>query len=62
MKKLESFLYIMLIASLCIISCMEKKDNNTKVLNDECCCPHTTILLQPFDNFSQTSAQILKKS
>jgi len=40
---------------------------NNKIIHDEtdgvdsmCCCPHTVICLQPFDDFTQKEAQTLK--
>ena len=56
MMKKVCWLFIM---GLFLIGCSNQENN--KIEDVDCLCPHATVYLQPYDNFTQKEANQLKK-
>lgn len=56
MMKKVCWLFIM---SLLLLSCSNQENN--KIEDVDCLCPHATVYLQPYDNFTQKEANQLKR-
>ena len=53
-------LSIILIAAVCVVAYHLQGFDNNKIIEAADCCPHATIYLQPYDNFTQKEAGKLK--
>lgn len=62
MKKLLLIisLSIILIATVCVVAYHLQGFDNNKIIETGDCCPHVTIYLQPYDNFTQKEVGKLK--
>ena len=53
-------LSIILIAAVCVVAYHLQGFDSNKIIEAGDCCPHATIYLQPYDNFTQKEAGKLK--
>ena len=51
--------YCLFIMSLLLLGCSNQENN--KIEDVDCLCPHATVYLQPYDNFTQKEANQLKE-
>lgn len=62
MKRITPFIIITIVILLSSCKGCKSNDDEVEYINVDtvCSCPHTTICLQPLDNFSQREAETLK--